>query len=183
MANKFTQDFPADVGDVVYQVDFINKEVKEWLIYGISKTEYNDWFYFAIENINKENKPTKTLIKISFFGYNIFETKSKAEEVLNSKDNNQNINVESFFVHHKCGHISVFDFQGTNNEIKQYIEELKNSLCPVCKNKDSEDKGLLLIRMPFYEFKSHHSDCDIKVGSYDSETDTIEVYLEQKRDV
>lgn len=158
---------------LLFKVNYKEKTIAKWYVCGIEKYKNK---YYIIAKSNNRNKTKFTTIRISFsqFGLDVFTTRKDAE--LNLKEDSE---TEEYEVNYKCGHT----IEKTLNKRKanKIIIHSKNLLCPICKNKVSEAMGCILIEMPYAEFKKNYKKNDYKVDSYNPETKTIKVYINQEK--
>ena len=161
--------------NIIYKLDLKNKEIKKWYLHGIEFID--DCFYILVKD-NNRNKNKFITEKISFksFGNTAFLTSPEAEQALNDYTERK-----EYTITFKCGHKDTVRLKGTPFKVKARINELEKLICPVCRNKESEKQGCIAIEMPYSEYKKKYYNCDTKVGSYNKENSTIQVYINQNQ--
>lgn len=170
----YTLGIPCSIGDTVYIISVKNQNVKSWYVWGIQRfDEDNDWTVILKDKNNKFKFSTKK-VKFKSFGITVHTDKYKAEEALKKYSEKK-----SYIITGICGHKHEVRLAGTPLYVKNRIKHLQGEVCPVCKNKQSERAGLKPVKMAYSTYASQYKSlgCDTKVGSYDSNNHTIEVYL------
>lgn len=162
---------PCDIGDTIYKISVKKQEISHWYVYEIKKDEEKDWIVLAKSNKNKY-KFNSIEIPFADFGEKFFVTKPEADNALEYAST-----PELSKIVHKCGHSSEVQLTGTKKYRERTKYWLKQKVCPVCRNEESEKKGYPLVEIPYGEYKRNFKNCDTKVGSYNKETGTIKVYV------
>ncbi len=157
-----------DYSNLLFKVNYKTKEITKWYICGIK--DYKERYYIVAKDNNRNKSKYRTInISLKRFGYDIFSDRKAAEKAL---ENGGRIDCEIDFM---CGHSLTVSLKRANVEKK--AKELEKSICPLCKNKESERNGCKLVEMPYKEFKRKYPDNDYKYNSYNPEKKTIKVYI------
>lgn len=146
--------------NIVYRIDTKNDEVTKWYVYGIENID-NKWYVIVIDK--PKNKYEYKLEKIQFnhFGKYAFSNKKEAEKALE-----ENKKYREYYVIYNCSHEGTVRLKGNPYKVQLALEKIQSDICPLCRNKQSEEKGLIPREMPYYQYKKEYSNCDVKVGSY-----------------
>lgn len=96
-----------------------------------------------------------------------------------------------YTITHTCGHTEEHQIYGTNahGERDRKIAWLETTLCPECYRKEQAEKaaaeasesGLTETEMKYSEYKNNYADCKTKPGSYNKESKTIIVFVQEAK--
>lgn len=159
--------------NVVYKIDIKTKSISKYYVCDI-KFEEDTWYVIVKDNNRNKYKFNLEKIPFKYFGTMVFPNNQEAKTALESYTNRK-----EYSLTFKCGHKDKVRLKGPPYKVNAQLQELKNKVCLSCRNKESEKNGCILVEMPYSEYKKKYKDCDTKVGSYNSDSHTIKVYIKQ----
>lgn len=161
--------------NIVYQINIRNNTIKKWYVVGVDKI--NDiWYVIVVDKPQNKYEFTKEKLAFGSFGKYVFTNKTEAEISLEEFNS-----YREYTITFSCSHKDTVRLRGPRSQDDKKIEKISKGKCKKCRNKESEEKGLMPVEVPYHIYKKKYSHCDTKVDSLREVNGEkrIVVYLEQ----